>query len=453
MNRFHNLSSLIISVAVSAMFAPLSADASGDTSAKLNTNTKAVTKPVINSVKTPIAPTINTPQKSAVVKTEIKKTNTPTVKPLAKPQVKPLTAPTINKANVPQKPKTATKPVKATPPTKAQKPKDAEKVKNPKPAVNKETSNNPIPTAAINVWEENARQKCNSWGAKFENIGFSEIEQTNSNNTAIEKIFGNHNNAYITGDFNGDGKKDYVIITPDGGCKTDGNTSFGKIGPPNQFLLSNDKGFSIASGFNAWTGPQQIKHVGNSDIIEITDLYNGKCGQVAKTTWGWDGEKITILERRNPQGQLVNQEGCLILPLTTVNALQMGNSVKKLEFPPIEQGFYSYSVTCSSAISESRRDRPSKFIGLFNSRTWGYFYDDGIAWNNIRLENIELMSENQYRLHLRYLGNANGNDQTEANMKIFGKDRFSITLKGYTTTYSLCPDAIVPDWLKAQFVN
>lgn len=131
----------------------------------------------------------------------------------------------------------------------------------------------------------------------------------------------------------------------------------------------------------------------------------------------------------------------------------MGNNVKKLDFPPIEQGFYSYSVTCSSAVSESRRDRPSKFIGLFNSRAWGYFYDDGIAWNNIRLENLELINENQYRLHLRYLGSANSNDLTEANMKILGKDRFSITLKGYTTTYSLCPDAIVPDWLKAQFVN
>ena len=130
--------------------------------------------------------------------------------------------------------------------------------------------------------------------------------------------------------------------------------------------------------------------------------------------------------------------------------------MRNTAFPTILVAIAALAVPVAAradALSDSRRARPSKLIGLFTSRAWGYFYDAGIAWNNIRLENIELMSENQYRLHLRYLGNANGNDQTEANMKIFGKDRFSITLKGYTTTYSLCPDAIVPDWLKAQFVN
>jgi hypothetical protein len=432
------------------MIAPFPAAAASDTNVRLKTNTNEINKTkkiTIEAVKKPVAPTapvVKTTKKNVVVNKETTATKTPVVKTVTKPTVKTAKAPqkpvSTHKANV-------TKPTKAANPTQATKPKEIAK------PVNNTVTSSVIPASAINVWEENARQKCLSWGVKFENTGFSEIPQSGDTTKAVEKIFSANNNAYISADFNGDGKKDYVIITPDGGCKTGGNNYYGKIGPPNQFLLSNDRGYSIASGFNAWTSPQQIKHSGNSDIIELNTPYTGKCGQVSKTTWGWDGEKITIIERRNQQGQLVNQEGCLLLIPTSVNALQMGNSIKKADFPPITPGFYTYSVTCSNAISESRRDRPSKFIGLFSPNVWGYFYDDGIAWNNIRLEDLDMVSDNQYRLHLRYQGSANSAELTEANMKILGNDRFSITLKNYTTTYSLCPDASIPDWLRAQFAN
>ncbi|HTN15598.1 MAG TPA: hypothetical protein VL094_12420 [Sphingomonadaceae bacterium] len=163
-----------------------------------------------------------------------------------------------------------------------------------------------MPAAAIKAWEVYARENCALQDERFILPRFQPF--TDTENTP---------DGFIPADFNGDGTRDFVVITPHEGCGTDGDRidpgGYGNHGgPPTNFVVSTSAGYQAFEGFAGWISPEgMIERRGKQDVLHFRGVSNGRCGPIVSAIWGWTGSSIDILERRNDKDQTVDAEGCL----------------------------------------------------------------------------------------------------------------------------------------------
>jgi hypothetical protein len=159
--------------------------------------------------------------------------------------------------------------------------------------------------AALAAWEAHARNTCRLMQERFVAKRFERF-------TGGGQEFTSTGNGYLTADFNGDGKTDYIMFTPNGGCAEDeGSRSYGsRGGPPTDFVISTPTGYKLFEGFGGWVVADMVKRRGDRDVLVFSDGRNGDCGFIREAVWGWSGNGVEVIERRNDRGALVDQEGC-----------------------------------------------------------------------------------------------------------------------------------------------
>jgi hypothetical protein len=123
-------------------------------------------------------------------------------------------------------------------------------------------------------------------------------------------------NPFIAADFNGDGRRDFVVTRNETGCETDDgglHERYGTAGPMNDFVISNPTGgYRMYDGFMSWLSPAMVERHGTRDVLAIRGGRAFDCGVVAEIVWGWNGSEIAVLERRGERGEPVDKEGCAI---------------------------------------------------------------------------------------------------------------------------------------------
>lgn len=157
---------------------------------------------------------------------------------------------------------------------------------------------------------------------------------------------------YLTGDFNGDGRTDYILSEAGINCPhPDGRAEgaiggFGRAGPPNHFLISGPNGYRMAGGFSSLLEQRNVQRRGKADVVVLDHGFNGAGGAIAKVVWGWDGTKVDLLERYGEKGERVDREGYPLAPGERP-ALSL----------PIRQGDYVMaSESCTDPSSVTRFD-------------------------------------------------------------------------------------------------
>lgn len=184
-----------------------------------------------------------------------------------------------------------------------------------------------MPSSAFAAWRTFASDVCARSKLRFASprlVRFVDFERTPS--------------GFIPADFNGDGQPDFIVITPNEGCAEDGPISYGtQGGPPTNFVVSSPAGYRAFQGFGGYVSPGMIERRGARDVLNLSfgRNINGRCGPVAAAIWGWADNMITVIERRNSAGQIVDQEGCVARgaspALTKANAGGL----------PIRTGYYA----------------------------------------------------------------------------------------------------------------
>ncbi|WP_428680427.1 hypothetical protein [Sphingopyxis sp.] len=164
-----------------------------------------------------------------------------------------------------------------------------------------------LPAPALAAWERHARSECRDADSRFSAVRLVPIQSITPEQEADATM-----GAFFTGEFNGDGRPDFVVATENWGCA--GASDHGKMGPPKDFIVSTADGYQAAYGFNGWIGPQDIKRRGQRDIIEYRRGWNGNCGPIGVAVWGWAGKQMDVIEWRDDKGKSVDKEGC---PLTS----------------------------------------------------------------------------------------------------------------------------------------
>lgn len=180
-----------------------------------------------------------------------------------------------------------------------------------------------IPEPASAAWKAYASKACTQSKLRFTPprlVAFVDFDRTPS--------------GFIPADFNGDSRGDFAIVTPNEGCTEDGPRDYGRSGPPINFVISTPAGYRVFPGFGGYVDPSMIKRRGDRDVLDLgtNNYFNGSCGPVVQVVWGWDGTEITVVERRDPKGKLVDQEGCPAAP-AAVSAKPAGGL-------PIRVGYY-----------------------------------------------------------------------------------------------------------------
>ncbi len=182
-----------------------------------------------------------------------------------------------------------------------------------------------IPEPAVAAWRAYAGKACTQSKLRFTPprlVPFADFDRTP--------------NGFIPAEFNGDGRPDFVIVAPNEGCTEDGPRDYGsRGGPPTNFVVSTPAGYRVFQGFGGYVEPGMIKRRGNRDVLDLgTNRYfNGSCGPVVQVVWGWTGTEISVIERRDPNGKLVDQEGCPAEPVAA--------SAKPAGGLPIRVGYYA----------------------------------------------------------------------------------------------------------------
>jgi hypothetical protein len=198
-----------------------------------------------------------------------------------------------------------------------------------------------MPSSAFAAWRTFASDVCARSKLRFASprlVRFVNFERTPS--------------GFIPADFNGDGQPDFIVITPNEGCADDGPSSYGTHGgPPTNFIVSSPAGYRAFQGFGGYASPDMIERRGDRDVLNLSfgRNINGRCGPVAAAIWGWANNMITVIERRNPAGQIVDQEGC---------AARVGASPARAQANvgglPIRTGYYAVNEpNCVAAMRSS----------------------------------------------------------------------------------------------------
>lgn len=199
--------------------------------------------------------------------------------------------------------------------------------------------------------------------------------------------------SFIPADFNGDGKSDYVMFTPSGGCD-DGveNHNYGsRGGPPTEFVISTPTGYQAFEGFGGWVDAKMIQRRGSRDVLVFSQGMNGRCGFVRDAIWGWTGSGVDVVERRNERGQIVDKEGCPATAAAPAASANRATGWAKATFPPLPQGTYAWSTGCAQAA----RDPDFPPLMRLTARSWSEM--DGAS----PILGIENNGHNRYRFLLQ----------------------------------------------------
>jgi len=268
-----------------------------------------------------------------------------------------------------------------------------------------------LPPAALSAWETYARNKCALDDARFARVTFAPMTGTGDALAQVESLFEAGRGGFITAEFNGDGRPDFIVVTEGHGCVIQG-PPYGNAGPPNSFILSTANGYQVVDGFDGWISPAMLNRRGDRDVLDLPGGFNGRCGPVTTVTWGWTGNGIDTVERRNDSGQRVDREGCA----QTSAAPQTNGATAAL---PVETGFYANggagNGSCADAIEQ-------KFFA----------YWDGT--------HIEALGGNRYRIRVREVEAA----EVILNDRIFTANSRTSLTEQYGARWTHCPTAQIP---------
>lgn len=280
-----------------------------------------------------------------------------------------------------------------------------------------------LPPAALAAWESYARQECRAIGERFTPVRFTPLAR----GAVVDR---RDRGGFVATDFNGDSQPDFVVATASQGC--------GGAGPGAgavDFILSNAGGYRAVEGFAGLFDSAMLKRRNGRDVIEYPGGFFGNCGEVAVAVWGWNDQKMEVIERRNGKGQTVDREGCTVAarPAAPVS----GNS----SFPPIEPGYWAGGVSCTEAIEEAAELPPDQ------GSLW-YINGKGGWIGRFEIQRYVALGGNRYRL--------TGRDHTEigsspGQMDIAVNSRTSFTDTRYGGRYTYCPTSMIPRTIRSDF--
>lgn len=292
-----------------------------------------------------------------------------------------------------------------------------------------------LPPAALAAWEAFARGQCRDEGERFAGLRLAPLAGRGDAVDLVEQHFAGGKGGFVPADFNADGHPDFVVTTPGHGCVGDG-PAYGDRGPPVDFIVSTGGGYKVFDGFMGWIAPDMFTRRGDRDVLDLPGGFNGRCGLVATVTWGWTGDGVDAVERRNDSGQRVDQEGCAVSTQSPANQGGGGS------FPPIEPGYWAADASCSDAIRDAL-EIPLDQSGL------GYFNEQGGWSGRFEVLRYTALGGARYRMH--------GREHSEigaepAQMDIVVNSRTSFTEPGeFERRYTHCPTSQIPSAVRQEF--
>lgn len=280
-----------------------------------------------------------------------------------------------------------------------------------------------LPPAALAAWESYARQECRAMGERFTPVRFTLLARGAT-------VGRPDRGGFVATDFNGDGQPDFVIATASQGCSGAGQ------GPGTvDFIVSASGGYRAVEGFAGSFDSAMLKRRNGRDVVEYPGGFFGNCGEVAFAVWGWNGQKMDVIERRNSQGQTVDREGCAVAARPA--AAVTGNS----SFPPIEAGYWAGGVSCAEAIEEAAELPPDQ------GSLW--YIDGKGGWiGRFEIQRYVALGGNRYRMIGR---DHDENGSSPGQMDIAVNSRTSFTDAKYGGRYTHCPTSSIPRDIRADF--
>ena len=166
-----------------------------------------------------------------------------------------------------------------------------------------------LPAMALEAWENHARGLCAEVQTPFSPVHFTSLDALKNREEDFYTTLSSGDGALLSGNFNGDGQKDYIAATPEHGCPPAG-LPYGRNGSQNDFILSTPTGYAVQHGFIGWLYRASIRRVDDRDMVEFARPYEGVCGDVAVTLLGLDSGLFSVAKYRNRAGQRVSGQGC-----------------------------------------------------------------------------------------------------------------------------------------------
>lgn len=287
-----------------------------------------------------------------------------------------------------------------------------------------------LPPAALAAWESYARQECRVMEGRFAPTRFTPL-------VSGDEADSSGHGGFVSADFNADGQPDFVAVTSDEGCRDpDGAPGSGAV----DFIVSTAGGYRAFEGFaghNAFSfDSSMVKRRNDRAVLEFPGGFFGNCGEVAVAVWGWNDQKMDIIERRNSKGQTVDQEGCAVTARSAAPAAAGGSS-----FPPIEPGYWAGGVSCAEAIEE---------VGEVPAGQESLYYLDArggqVGW--FEIQRYAALGGNRYRMIGR---DHDENGSSPGQMDITVTSRTSFTDSRYGGRYTHCPTSTIPRAVRADY--
>ena len=163
-----------------------------------------------------------------------------------------------------------------------------------------------LPVDALAAWESHARDMCMG---DFRQVSFVPLDALKDAEDEFYARLSDGDGVFLSGDFNGDGRTDYVVASPEYGCGAEG-MPYGRSGSANDFILSTPAGYAAHRGFVGWLFKAKIRRVADREMIEFPTPQHGKCGEVAATLLGVGDQLSSVTEYRDAKGQKVDRFGC-----------------------------------------------------------------------------------------------------------------------------------------------
>jgi hypothetical protein len=285
-----------------------------------------------------------------------------------------------------------------------------------------------LPPAALTAWEGYARQECRAMGERFTPVGFTPL----GNGGMVDRP---GRGGFVTTDFNGDGQPDFVAVTASQGCAGQGPGQ-GAV----DFIVSTGSGYRAVDGYAGPFDAGMIKKRNGHDVVEYPGGFFGSCGEVTVAVWGWSGQRMEVVERRNSKGQGVDKEGCAVA--ARASATPAGNST----FPPIEPGYWAGGVSCAEAIEEVAEVPPDQ-------RSLHYLDARGGWIGRFEIQRYAALGQNRYR----FVGRDHteiGSSPGQMNITVNSRTSFTATYSdGYSGSFTHCPTSTIPRAIRADFGN
>ena len=213
-----------------------------------------------------------------------------------------------------------------------------------------------LPPAALKAWEAHARKSCRVAQEKYVGARFAQLRAVGEPADGLDVAAGT--GKYLVADFNGDGRPDFLVLTPNGGCAGTNANAGGQL-YAFEFVLSVASGFVVDESVSItmpFIDPAWLKRRGKADVLRVQTFSAGagKCGSLpAEAVWGWTGSAMDVIERYSGKGQLVDQEGCLLrkAPATVGNKSTAVAPAKPVPPLGLATGYYAHPMECRDAFS------------------------------------------------------------------------------------------------------